>query len=130
MTTRLDLLRKGVAKKGFPDSVFLRNKELDIAGDDVIKSPYKKSDLVYICISTTGRAISQIPIKVYQRIGDDEFKVLPLNDSWQTLFEHPNYLMDRYSFVEAVVGHLLLDGDSFMIPFPPGVAKPVSIWMG
>ncbi len=129
MTTRLELLRKGVVQKGFMDSVFLRNKELDIAGDDVVNFPYKKSDLCYICISTTLRAIGQIPIKVYQQVGDDEFKLLPMNDPWQLIFDHPNYLMDRYSFVEAIVGFLMLDGDAFIVPFPPESPKPSSLWV-
>jgi SPP1 gp7 family putative phage head morphogenesis protein len=111
------------------DAVFLRNRDLTWESDDVMRSPYKKSDLVYICISTTARAISQVPIEVGQQVKEDEYKPLPKNDPWQQLFERPNYLMDRYSFVEATVGHLMLDGDIFIVPFPPNSSKPISLWV-
>lgn len=111
------------------DSVFLRNRPEDWATDDVMTYPYKKSDLVYICISTTARAISQVPIKVYKQVGEEEYRALPRKDPWQLRFERPNYLMDRYSFVESIIGHLMLDGDVFIVPFPPGSSLPASLWV-
>jgi SPP1 gp7 family putative phage head morphogenesis protein len=131
MATRIELLRKsgGGIVKSFMDSVFLRNQGGEWITDDVMAFPYKKSDLVYICISTTNRAISQIPIMAYKKINEEEAKPLPMTDPWQKLFAKPNDLMDRNSFVEASVGHLMLDGDVFLIPFPPGVFPPVSIWV-
>ncbi len=128
MATRLDLLRKGgPVIKSFMDSVFLKNQSMEGTTDNVIEYSYKKSELVYICISTTARAISQIPIRVGKMVGDEEFRQLPLGDPWQKLFENPNYLMDRYSFVEALIGFLMLDGDVFIVPFPPG--SPSSLWV-
>lgn len=127
MATRIEKLRRSSSvAKNFMESVFLHNRPEGMT-EDVMTYPYRKSDLVYICISTTGRAISQIPIMVYEQVGEEEFRVVPTNDPDQQLFIRPNYLMDRYSFVEATVGHLMLDGDVFLVPFPPG--NPISIWV-
>jgi len=130
LTTRIELLRKATPViKSFMDSVFLKNNSYEeFTGDDVMKQPYKKSDICYVCISTTNRAISQIPIRVYQKTGQ-KYKMLPMEDPWQKLFEKPNRLMDRYSFIEAIIGYLMLDGDVFIVPFPPGHLNPPSLWV-
>jgi SPP1 gp7 family putative phage head morphogenesis protein len=52
-----------------------------------------------------------------------------MDDPWQRLFNRPNELMDRYSFTEASIGHLMLDGDVFLVPFPPGIFPPKSVWV-
>lgn len=113
------------------DAVFLKNQSFEgWSTENVMEYPYKKSDLVYICISTTARAISQIPIRVGKQTGEeDELKFLPLKDPWQRKFEKPNFLMDRYSFTEAIVGYLMHDGDIFILPFPPGSPEPISLWV-
>lgn len=134
MATRLEILRKSPVVKSAIDAVFLRNKMGgEIGGDDVMREPYKKSDLVYVCISTTARAISQIPIVISRPSGNSGGnRPLPPNDPWNRLFDHPNYLTDRYSFTESIITHLLLDGDVFAIPFPPGLPSgviPDSIWI-
>jgi HK97 family phage portal protein len=134
LATRLEKLIQGIGVgKSSIDSVmeaiFLKNQSAELFGSEVMSFPYKKSDLVYICISTTTRAISQIPIRVYKEMGDDEWKALPSNDPWQRLFDRPNLYMDRNSFVEATVGHLMHDGDVFIIPFPPQAPIPVSLWV-
>jgi HK97 family phage portal protein len=53
-----------VQRSGSWDSVFLKNLETKMFGDQVENKPYKISQLVYVCISTTGRAISQVPLQV------------------------------------------------------------------
>lgn len=130
MATRLEMLRKSAPVfKNFMDSVFLKNRAEDWSGDDVMTYAYRKSDLVYIVISTTMRAIGQIPIRVGRTSGEEEVRYLPLRDPWQQKFDRPNYLMDRYSFVEAIIGHLMLDGDVFIVPFPPGNPEFSSLWV-
>src|SRR3970040_992152 len=105
MTTRLELLRKSLITKNAIDAVFLRNKQmLGVTEDDVMREPYKKSDLVYICISTTAKAISQVPLIVVRSFGlSGEYKPLPATDPWSQLFHRPNYITDRYSFVESII---------------------------
>jgi len=51
------------------DNVFLKNLESQYFGDSLEKEPYKKSELVYICISTTNRAIGQVPIQLLRPTG-------------------------------------------------------------
>jgi HK97 family phage portal protein len=133
MATRLDLLRKNIISKNSIDAYFLRNKLGGQIGDsdDVMVEPYKKSDLCYICISTTARAISQVPIYTAKIINNQsgDKKPLPLTDQWQLLWNRPNYIIDRYTFIEAIVTHLFLDGQVFVIPFPPGLEVPLSMWI-
>lgn len=131
MANRLDLLRKSSVVKSAIDAVFLRNRVMGGANEDeIMREPYKKSDLVYICISTTAKAISQIPLVVSQQINEKgEFRPLPDSNPWQRLFSNPNYLTDRYSFVESIISYLLHDGQLFVIPFPPTLDPPASLWV-
>lgn len=112
------------------DTVFLRNAPIsDIEDQRVMGQPYKSSDLVYICISTTARAISQIPLIVCQGVGDEAVPVSP-DSPWQKLFTNPNPYLDRYSFVEAIISYIMLEGGVFIIPFPPSIKViPDTIWV-
>ncbi len=132
MTTRLESLRKYTPEvKNYIDSVFLRNKQTSEVGDEnIMREPYKKSDLVYICISTTAKAIAQVPLLVYEVDSDGgKTKPLSIDDEWQQLFKKPNFITDEYSFRESIITHLLLDGDVFIVPFPPMLHPPVSLWV-
>jgi len=99
---------------------------------ELLQQPYRKSDLVYICISTTAKAISQVPLRVY-RVWDEGREPVEKDHPWQKLFRRPNYLMDQYSFIEAIVSYLMLDGHVWVIPYPPGIVRsggvPDSLWV-
>lgn len=111
------------------DAAFLKNIALGI-DQDVVDNPYGKSDLVYICISTTARAISQVPLIVEQCVKDD-YEPVPEDNPWQVLFDSPNYLADKYKFVEGLISYLLLSGHVWAVPFPPGQSGtvPDSLWV-
>lgn len=135
MATRWEIIKRAgtpppvVEKSGTWDSAFLKNMEMDFSGDGgILQQPYKKSDLVYICISTTGKSISQVPLIVNKTIGG-KTKPLPEDDDWQQLFERPNIHMDRYSFTESLVGFLMLEGNVWIIPYPIGKFPPDSMWV-
>jgi len=114
--------------KGSWDSIFLRNIPYDL-DQGATKDPYKKSDIVYVCISTTARAISQVPLIVEQWKGENTWEAVPSNHPWQARLDRPNYLTDKYTFMEGVIGHLLLNGNVWSLPFPPGYnGVPDSIW--
>src|SRR4030067_2025482 len=131
MASRLEQLRRSSISKSAIDTVFLRNKQmLGVNEEEVIRESYKKSDLVYVCISTTAKAISQIPLMVVKTTGTGgQYQPLPDRDPWVKLFNRPNYITDRYSFVESIITHLLLDGEVFVVPFPPGLNPPSSLWI-
>jgi HK97 family phage portal protein len=131
LITRLEVFRKSNITKSTIDSVFLRNKlGAEIGGDDVMREPYKKSDLVYICISTTAKAISQVPIIAVEQIGNNgRTRVLPSNNPWQAIWEHPNFMTDRYSFTESIISYLMLEGLCYILPFPPGLNPPDALWV-
>lgn len=118
-------------KSGGWDSVFLRNLPMN-EDEKIVSEPYKKSGLVYVCISTTARAISQVPLRKYVRNSAGLMEQAPITDPWQRLLIRPNYLMDMYSFVESIVSLLMLDGNVWIVPFPPSVAMggaPASMWV-
>lgn len=127
--TRLELLRN--VTKDISYREFFRNLENSPFGDssDVMKKPYSKSELVFICISTTARAISQVPLVVSQLNSKGDSKPLPLLHPWNLLFRRPNPYMDRYSFIEAVISFLMLDGDVFIVPFPPASNMPTALYV-
>lgn len=113
------------------DRYFLRNVP---GGDDkeVMDDPYSNNSLVYTCISTTARAIAQVPLMVVEYDKrDNPIPVAPTHP-WQKLLNQPNYMMNRGSFLEAVFSLWLLDGNVCLIPFPPMVSNkgvPTSIWV-
>jgi HK97 family phage portal protein len=126
MPNRLEILRRGSY-----DHIFMKNLEFSLGSDDVMSNPYKKSELAYICISTTARAISQVPMVVTRKINAvGDTKPLSPDHEWNILLRRPNFYMDRYSFVEAMIGFLMLDGNVFIVPFPPGLSGvPKSLWI-
>ena len=131
MANRLEQLRRGTIGKSSIDAVFLRNKQmLGVNEDQIIRESYKKSDLVYVCISTTAKAISQIPLMAVKTSGQGgQYRPLPESDPWVKLIERPNYITDKYSFIESIITHLLLDGEVFVVPFPPKLNPPSSLWI-
>lgn len=124
------LVRSARSAKGIVEETFLRNAPLSLFTQDEMDemNAYTKYDLVYACISTTARAISQVPLRlmspvpgqkgVWEAVGDHPV---------QLLVNNPNRLTDRYKFVESVVSFLLLDGNTFIIHFPPGKGLPDSL---
>ncbi len=134
MATRFDKLMRGlvIAKSNSIDAVFLKNQSLELGGDDVMREPYKKSDLVFICISTTARAISQIPLIVTEkkkRMGVEEWLPVSSDNPKQRLFDRPNIHIDKYSFTESIVDYLLLDGQVFVLPIPMKSETPDALWV-
>ena len=128
---RLELLGKAWAEsKSSWDHIFLKNLEYTLDTENVTKKPYKKSELVYICISTTGKAIAQVPLIIANPSKDvEEPSPVGMQNPWQKLFNRPNPLMDRYSFTEALVGFLMLDGNVWIVPFPPTADVPDTLWV-
>ena len=153
----------GLAKASW-EQAFVKNLEADFDNDAVEKKPYTKSELVYICVSTTARAISQVPLQVMQvkeSVGDSNARIRALfnikrrilmdpkslerlqisgeikevlepvdyDNPYQMLLDRPNANMNGYNFKEAVVGHILLDGNVWLLPFPPGSPEYQSLWV-
>lgn len=174
--SRLDKLvgafRGAVVKGGAWDSVFLRNLEFNLDGG-IAKRPYSKSELVYVCISTTARAISQAPLIVMKKVGgpardqnqrvrfkvqrdgsynlavgrdrkrivkllsipkgmetkDEVWEPAEESDPWQQLFYKPNSLNDSKMFIEAIIGHWMLDGNIWVLPWVPSKkGVPEALW--
>ena len=129
---KLTLFRQAIGQKSSDiDRYFLKN----IPGSDdraVLDDPYSNNSLVYTCISTTARAIAQVPLMVVEY--DKRENPIPVapNHPWQKLFNQPNYMMNRGSFLESVFSLWLLDGNVCIIPFPPMVSNkgvPTSLWV-
>ncbi len=129
---RLDRLVMNIGNmKSSIDSVFLRNVGMDLGDNAVLSNPYKKSDLVYIVISTTARAISQVPLVVYEVTNGERGDPVGKDNEWQKLYDRANIYTDRYSFTEGMVSYMWLDGNVWLVPFPPGMSftgVPDSLW--
>ena len=130
---RLDRLLQtaNAIKKDSLERIFLKNLEYT-GTDKVVNAPYKNSTLAYTCISTTATAIAQVPLVVQTRKkkkGKDIWEDASGDDDWHRLLTRPNYLTSYYTFIEAIVGYLLLDGNVWVFGFPPGVNPPDSFWV-
>lgn len=123
---RLQMLAKSVrGVKNVLEDAFFRN--MMIPGDDarvVLDRAYSKMELVYICISTTARAISQVPLiaTLPPKGGSETRRPVPADHPWQKRINFPNNTMNSNSFTEALVGYILLDGEVFIVPYPPGTS--------
>jgi HK97 family phage portal protein len=115
------------------DDVFLRNRQFTgMADEQVIKDAYEKSDLVYICISTTARAISQVPLIVHYQ--ESRGNWVPVEEGsplyiFQELLDKPNPILNRFSFIESICSFLLIDGIVWVIGYPPGMVIPLSLYV-
>jgi len=116
-------------KKGSWDSIFLKNREGEIDEDNVVAKPYSKADLVYTVISTTAKAIAQVPWIIEKRTTKDKYESVGVNNQWMKLIARPNEYMDEYSFKESLVSYLMLDGHVFSIKFPPTKFMPDYLWV-
>ena len=132
MATKLQRLIRTIKDTGSDiDRFFLRNMpiaDMQRIHDD----PYSTVSMVFSCITTTARAISQVPLMVVKY--DERENAIPVKPShpWQKLFNRPNYMSSRGSFLEAVISHWMLDGNVCIIPFPPmgsGSGVPQSLWV-
>lgn len=156
----------GSIQKSSWDSVFLKNYDIDkLFGEKVEKEPYKLSELVYMCISTTARAISQVPLVIMQpakqskkgkalsgndfiklkmasvsmdssrekiigeAIKSGELEFADPNNPWQKLFDKPNQYTDGTLLKYGLVGYILLDGNSWLLPFPVDAKLPLQLWV-
>jgi len=128
---RLDKLRvtANVVKSGAGwDAIFLKNLQMP-QGDDVLTDPYYKSDLVYVCISTTAKAIAQVPLTVVTKKGKDWIRVED-RDPLQQLLDKPNTVNPTsFDFISTVISQLLLNGHVFLLPFPPGSKQYTALWV-
>lgn len=114
--------------KNMIDTVFLRNMQYDDMSG-VMSSPYEKSDLVFVCISTTAKAIAQVPVIIEQK-NKKGWLAVPDDDPDQILINSPNPLMPTtHEFINALVSHLMLSGHVWMLPFPPRSPKFGSLWL-
>lgn len=140
------------------DSVFLKNLDTKYMEGEVERAPYSKSELVYICISTTARAIGQIPIQILQPSSrgitnagfsrlkrtctmdmmkseslllKGELEPVSADNPYQMLIDYPNAYMNSQQFKEALVGFTLLDGNAWILPMPftSGSYTPDSLWI-
>ena len=88
--SRLQKLVEGfVRAKSSWDSVFLRNLDLTDLTEGVNQKPYTKHELVYICISTTARAISQAPMVMMRKVrrdGDEAMSYKTKSGSYTVLY--------------------------------------------
>jgi HK97 family phage portal protein len=110
------------------DAIFLKNLNIP-GGNDALTDPYVKSDLVYVCISTTAKAIAQVPLTVVEKKGKDWIRV-PDTDPLQQLLDKPNTVNPtEFDFINTVISQLMLNGHVFILPFPPGSNKYTALWI-
>lgn len=133
MASKIDKFLQAInVAKSDIDRYFIRNV-IPTTDAEALSDPYTNVAMCYTCISTTARAISQVPIMVTQkdRLGNN----IPVGDKhpWQQLIDKPNYMMSRSMFIENILSFWLLDGNVCIIPFPINSiatkSTPDSLWV-
>jgi HK97 family phage portal protein len=119
------------SRKSSWEHIWLKNREREALSEDILGSVYKRSELAYICISTTARAISQVPLLVMEPSSNhsDRYQPVVPDHPAQRLLNKPNFRTNRYNFLTQIVSFWLADGEAFVIPYPPDTSSlPASLW--
>lgn len=87
---------------------------------------YQKNVIVYRCINLIAKSMASIPWSLYQqdKKGIHELVQHP----WLKLMAHPNPQQGRGAFLEAMVGYLLLSGNSFIEVLVGQDNKPLELY--
>lgn len=72
------------------------------------KEGYQKNIVVYRCVNLISRSIASVKLSVYKN--DEELEKHPLLD----LIKYPNTRQSKSTFLETVVGYLMLSGNSYV----------------
>lgn len=80
---------------------------------------------VFGCVTLISGAISTLPVDV-QRTTDGRSAPVANPPAW---VEQPNPEMDRVSFVETAISHLLLDGNAYLLPMRSAGGMVTEVWM-
>ena len=129
---RLEKIKRAVVQKLSLDDIFIRNMGGALDKDsDILSGAYTNSDLVYICVSTTARAISQVPLMLGKRRPDGEWVEIDTGiENWENVLKRPNLIQDYQSFIESIVSLLLLDGNAWVTQYPfEMTGEPFSLWV-
>lgn len=158
MPSILNKLVKQVVTKSSWDSVFIKNMDQKLFGQSVESMPYSKSELVYICINHTQRAIGQVPIQIVQPskrkaqdqrfinqiksfhatdpmvteklIKTGELEPVPSDNPYQELIDYPNRYTNSQHFKEALVGFTMLNGNVWIVQWPYMTSMaPDALWI-
>lgn len=86
------------------------------------KEGYKKNIVVYRSVNLISRSIASVKLSVYD--GNRELDRHPLID----LLKNPNPRQSKSTFLESVIGYLLLSGNSYVNAISSGDIKPVELY--
>lgn len=83
---------------------------------------YQKNVIVYRCVNLITRGISSIPWLLYQ--DDDEVESHPILD----LLNRPSPRQAGSTFIESIIGHLLLSGNAYIQAVFNGLNQPCELY--
>ena len=127
---RLEKIRRAVVGKLSLDDIFIRNMASLDKDSEVMQNVYTHSDLVYICISTTARAISQVPLVLGKVKSNGEWEAITTGtNDWESILRHPNPIQDYATFIESIVSSLFIDGNAWVSQYPFDIGVPFALWV-
>lgn len=77
--------------------------------ETMVKSGWRKNELIYACIEKKAKTASQVALKVYRKADDAELPDHPL----QTLLDHPNNQMGQSAFWASIIRTNQLSPDAY-----------------
>ena len=90
--------------------------------DKLAEESYAKNAVAYRAIHEIAKCAGSVPFNLFQGIGESRREILasPLLD----LMERPNPMQGRSAFIQAVIGFLLISGNSYIERVGPSFARP------
>src|SRR5579872_7011905 len=88
---------------------------------------------VYACVKVITEYIGMLPIQIFRRIPDHNGDMLgkqpdPNHPVWPLLYELPNPEMTAVEVIEAMVGHVLLRGNSYAHVVRNNGGEVIELW--
>ena len=80
--------------------------------DELAKESYAKNAVAYRAINEISKCAGSVPFNLFKGTGEVRREILesPLLD----LMERPNPMQGRSAFIQAVIGFLLISGNSYL----------------
>ncbi len=96
--------------------------------DELAKESYAKNAVAYRAINEISKCAGSVPFNLFKGTGEVRREILesPLLD----LMERPNPMQGRSAFIQAVIGFLLISGNSYLERVGPSFTQsPRELWI-
>ena len=96
--------------------------------EEAVRRGYTRASVVYACVSLIADTAASVPLRVYDRINDDDWELLR-DHPLQKLLDDPTHLLTRRRLYIRTIQHLMLAGNSIWFKIrTPKSGPPTQLW--